>query len=333
MDKRTFSAGERRRDARSGAAESDGSFPIENAGDLRNAMRAIGRSKNPAKTKAHIRARARALGLTSQLSDAFKREDSTLLKALRFIKDFGVSKERLADSLVSIIEDETALNKAELARETIEQFQEAVEADLDKSLTEGVSVEPSDEDKMFAEVAKALGLADTATEEDVIAAVAKRDQELAKAKEAAEAAAAEVAKAELAKAAAEKEELAKRIAVLEHERELAAFQKTALDLGLPQAKAEVLMKARKGDVAAVDEVFAMLKAANAANEEGEVFKEFGSSQGSASDDPIDQLKAKAAELRKLKPELSEQQAFARVYTDPANAKLAKAERRANRPAA
>lgn len=72
FEKREFSAEERRRDAKSGAAQSDGSFPIENASDLHNAMRAIGRSKNPEKTKAHIRARAKALGLSNELSDAFK---------------------------------------------------------------------------------------------------------------------------------------------------------------------------------------------------------------------------------------------------------------------
>ena len=41
------------------------------------------------------------------------------------------------------------------------------------------------------------------------------------------------------------------------------------------------------------------------------------------------LNAKAAELRKSHPELTEAQAFAKVYTDPANAELAKAERRAS----
>jgi hypothetical protein len=48
-----------------------------------------------------------------------------------------------------------------------------------------------------------------------------------------------------------------------------------------------------------------------------------------SDDPYEALKAKAEELRKVKPELSEQQAFAKVYTDPANAEIAKAERGAS----
>ena len=50
------------------------------------------------------------------------------------------------------------------------------------------------------------------------------------------------------------------------------------------------------------------------------------------DNALDALKAKAAELRKAHPELSESQAFAKVYTDPANRALAAAERSASRPA-
>jgi hypothetical protein len=45
------------------------------------------------------------------------------------------------------------------------------------------------------------------------------------------------------------------------------------------------------------------------------------------------LKAKAEELRKSNPSLSPEQAFAKVYSDPANRKLAQAERRKNRPVA
>jgi hypothetical protein len=51
------------------------------------------------------------------------------------------------------------------------------------------------------------------------------------------------------------------------------------------------------------------------------------------DSAIALLNAKAAEYRKAHPELSEEQAFAKVYSDPANRKLAQAERRKNRPVA
>jgi hypothetical protein len=69
---RTFSAEQRKKLAGEGKAKSDGSFPIENAGDLRNAIQAVGRAKNPAAAKAHIVRRAKALGLTKLLPDGWR---------------------------------------------------------------------------------------------------------------------------------------------------------------------------------------------------------------------------------------------------------------------
>lgn len=68
----TFSASERRRLAGTGAAMGGGSFPIRNEQDLRNAIRAIGRAKNPAAAKRHIIQRARSLGLTSILPESWR---------------------------------------------------------------------------------------------------------------------------------------------------------------------------------------------------------------------------------------------------------------------
>lgn len=69
---RTFSAKERKKHAASGAAMSDGSFPIKNAGDLRNAIRLAGNAKDPAAAKAHIKKRAKALGLSQMIPDSWK---------------------------------------------------------------------------------------------------------------------------------------------------------------------------------------------------------------------------------------------------------------------
>jgi hypothetical protein len=69
FEKREFSADQRRAAAKSGAAMRDGSYPIENKSDLANAIRAIGRAKNPAAAKAHIKSRARAMGATSMLPE------------------------------------------------------------------------------------------------------------------------------------------------------------------------------------------------------------------------------------------------------------------------
>ena len=70
--KRDFSTQQREHAAQSGAAMPDGSFPIKNVQDLKNAIQAIGRAKDPDKAKAHIKARARALGQTSLIPESWK---------------------------------------------------------------------------------------------------------------------------------------------------------------------------------------------------------------------------------------------------------------------
>jgi hypothetical protein len=72
MDKRDYSADARRRMAESGEAMSDGSFPIANGTDLRNAIQSVGRASNYAAAKAHIIRRARALGMIDMLPEDWK---------------------------------------------------------------------------------------------------------------------------------------------------------------------------------------------------------------------------------------------------------------------
>ena len=72
VEKRTFTSDQRKRLASSGKALPDGSYPIENKSDLHNAIQAFGRAKNKGKAKAHIIARAKALGATSMLPDDWK---------------------------------------------------------------------------------------------------------------------------------------------------------------------------------------------------------------------------------------------------------------------
>lgn len=67
--KRKFDAEQRREAANSGAALPDGSYPIESRKDLSNAIRAIGRANNPARVKAHIKTRAKALGATDAIPE------------------------------------------------------------------------------------------------------------------------------------------------------------------------------------------------------------------------------------------------------------------------
>lgn len=71
--KRKFSSAARDSAAESGAAMPDGSFPIKNKKDLKNAILAHGRAKDPEKAKAHIKGRAKALGATDALPDDWKK--------------------------------------------------------------------------------------------------------------------------------------------------------------------------------------------------------------------------------------------------------------------
>lgn len=72
MEKKDYNTEQRRRMAATGAAMPDGSFPIANATDLRNAIQSVGRASNYAAAKRHIMRRARSLGLESQLPDDWK---------------------------------------------------------------------------------------------------------------------------------------------------------------------------------------------------------------------------------------------------------------------
>lgn len=67
--KREFTTEEREELAEEGEALPDGSYPIEDAEDLKNAIQAFGRAKDKAKAKAHIMKRARELGLEEMIPE------------------------------------------------------------------------------------------------------------------------------------------------------------------------------------------------------------------------------------------------------------------------
>ena len=77
LGKRDFSDKERAHLADTGAAMSDGSFPIKTEEDLRNAIQAHGRAKNPEAAKKHIIERAHALGAASLLPAEWERHEPT----------------------------------------------------------------------------------------------------------------------------------------------------------------------------------------------------------------------------------------------------------------
>lgn len=75
-DYRERNTEQRRKLADKGHAMPDGSFPIADLEDLRNAIQAIGRAKDPAKTKRHIAKRARALGHPELIPDTWSADDT-----------------------------------------------------------------------------------------------------------------------------------------------------------------------------------------------------------------------------------------------------------------
>lgn len=81
LSKRQFTQAERDDAADKNQALPDGSFPIKSVADLKNAIQAIGRAKDPAKAKAHIKARAKALGKESLIPEGWKAADADLTKA------------------------------------------------------------------------------------------------------------------------------------------------------------------------------------------------------------------------------------------------------------
>lgn len=70
-NKHYFSGEEREKLADEGEAMSDGSFPIRNEQDLKDAIRSVGRAKNEAKAKAWIKKRAKEMGKTDLLPDGW----------------------------------------------------------------------------------------------------------------------------------------------------------------------------------------------------------------------------------------------------------------------
>lgn len=75
QEKRTFTSEQREALAESGAAMSDGSFPIENKADLSNAIQAFGRAKDKPGVARHIKRRAKALGASDMLPTEGKLAD------------------------------------------------------------------------------------------------------------------------------------------------------------------------------------------------------------------------------------------------------------------
>jgi hypothetical protein len=97
-------------------------------------------------------------------------------------------------------------------------------------------------------------------------------------------------------------------------------------MGLKEEDGETMRKAYSGDVEAQKvldgKIAALNKQIAELDKTGKVFDEFGTTKGKDGASAYDQFVAKAADLRKVEPKLSPEQAFTKVFTDPANRELA-----------
>jgi len=70
--RKDYSTKQRKQMAKDGTAMPDGSYPIADVADLKNAISAYGRATDPAAVKAWIKKRAKALGATDELPDDWR---------------------------------------------------------------------------------------------------------------------------------------------------------------------------------------------------------------------------------------------------------------------
>ena len=107
VEKREFTDAERADAADAGQAMPDGSYPIKTVKDLKNAIQSYGRAKDPAKVKAHIMARAKALGKESMIPENWS-------KAIEADTDKADGMEHDPAELAAVRAGLIALIKAEL---------------------------------------------------------------------------------------------------------------------------------------------------------------------------------------------------------------------------
>lgn len=106
-EKRDYSPGKREEMAGEGQAMEHGGYPIKNVEDLKNAIQAIGRAKDPAAAKRHIIKRARALGHADMIPDSWTEKsgepDDIETKVGRVISNRNMGKLRQAAELLNAV--------------------------------------------------------------------------------------------------------------------------------------------------------------------------------------------------------------------------------------
>ena len=150
ISKAAFSSKERAALASSGAAMPDGSFPIRNGSDLRNAIHAWGRA-NPGDRQAvarHIKSRAKALGMTDilpqqgALADALKKgldsADQQNPQAASAAAGDEMTSEEMQAAIAKAVKDAKDPLEAQLRKaQVMAELTDAQKAHLTKQSPEG----------------------------------------------------------------------------------------------------------------------------------------------------------------------------------------------------
>jgi hypothetical protein len=118
----------RQKAASKGQALPGGGFPITNEADLKKAIRAIGRAKNPEAAKAHIKKRAKALGLEHLIPDSWKQGNLSQDGAGDSPQDLSSHGE--SDSLVSDPDEDYHMPREDIP-ESVEQLLARQQAELE----------------------------------------------------------------------------------------------------------------------------------------------------------------------------------------------------------
>lgn len=144
-----YNTEQRRAFAKKGWALPDGSFPIANAADLKDAIRLAGNGKDPAKAKAHIRKRAKALGLEKTLPAEWSERDPNSNNETSESKNISMSTKDLHDRWLAMQpqgapHEEADCIMCQIVKETTSQVEDSMadktytEEDLKKAVTEAV---------------------------------------------------------------------------------------------------------------------------------------------------------------------------------------------------
>lgn len=322
--KRDYSTDQRDQMAQAGEAMPDGSFPIANTADLKNAIQSIGRAKDRAAAMAHIKRRAKALGAMDMLPPDWmgKRDDdaavSALIDAAAQVEKVGrkMAAPRMAALKVAIEQLNQILSEVAASN--------CAEPDTDEETPMSKKDEPTVEalSATVAELQKALGERDAKivelekaatpapTEDDILKSLPQAVRERIEKAEADAKSASEVAKAER-DARLNNEYIAKAA-------KFSALSQDANKLG------PILKRAHGGEPLTADdcaELERILTAANEAVSKSKVFGEIGKTGADDDASATSRVMKLAEDLVKDGKATNVPDAIAKMSTDPAHRQL------------